>query len=176
VTRDAYAGSTKGEVHTEGQYSTIVLKRVLHHAPELVWDAITDPEELKGWLMCSSAKIDGRTGGNIEMVSGLAQYHSKGRILAWDPPHVLEYEWKVAAVTEMPMGQDAVFRYELARQGDSTLLTVTYRRITKEVATGFAPGSHALLDRLAAQLDKQPLPDWLERFDAVRPLYPAWKK
>ena len=175
MTEDAYAGSAKGQVLTEGQYATMVFKRVLQHAPELVWDAITNPEELKGWLMCSSARIDGRVGGSIEMVSGPAQYHSKGRILAWDPPHVLEYEWKVAAVSEMPMGQDAVFRYELARQGDATLLTVTYRRITKEVATGFAPGSHALLDRLAAQLDKQPLPDWMARFNAVRHLYPAWK-
>jgi len=176
VTRDAHAGSPQGQVLTEGQYSTIVFQRVLQHAPELVWDAITNPEELKGWLMCSSARIDGRTGGSIEMISGPAQYHSKGRILAWDPPHLLEYEWKVAAVSEMPMGQDAVFRYELTRQGDSTLLTVTYSRITKEVATGFAPGTHALLDRLAAQLDRQPLPDWMKRYDEVRPLYPAWKK
>jgi uncharacterized protein YndB with AHSA1/START domain len=164
-----------GEVQIAGEYATLVFKRILRHAPERVWDAITNPEELKGWLMCSWAKIDGRTGGDIEMVSGPAQYHSKGRILTWDPPHLFEYEWNVPAVSEMPMGQNAVFRYELASQGDATLLTVTYRRLTAPVATGFAPGAHVLLDRLAAQLGKRPLPDWAQHYGEVRALYPAWK-
>lgn len=175
MSRDAYHGARKGEVLAEGGHATIVFKRILQHAPELVWEAITDPEELKGWLMCSWAKIEGRAGGSIEMVSGPAQYHSKGRILAWDPPHVLEYEWKVGSVAEMPMGQDAVFRYELVRQGDSTLLTVTYTRISREVANGFAPGAHVLLDRLEAQLAGAALPDWMERYAEVKPHYPAWK-
>ncbi len=175
MTREAQASTRMGEVLTSGAYATIVFKRLLHHAPELIWEAITDPAELKGWLMCTSARIDGKVGGTIEMVSGAAQYHSKGRILAWDPPKVFEYEWKVAAVTEMPMGQDAVFRYELTRQGDSTLLTVTYSRITKEVATGFAPGTHVLLDRLEAQLGDSTMPDWEEHYSVVRHLYPEWK-
>lgn len=175
MSAEAYHRARKGEVLAEGAYATIVFKRLLRHTPEHVWEAITTPEELKGWLMCTSAKIDGRAGGSIELVSGPAQYRSKGRILAWDPPRLFEYEWKVGAVDEMPMGQDAVFRYELLRQGDDTLLTVTYRRISKEVANGFAPGSHALLDRLEAQLGRQPLPDWLSRYGEVKPLYPAWK-
>jgi uncharacterized protein YndB with AHSA1/START domain len=172
---EAYHETRKGEVSVEGSYATLVFKRVMHHPPELVWEAITDPAELKGWLMCSSARIEGRVGGVIELVSGPAQYHSKGKILAWDPPKLFEYEWKVGPVDEMPMGQDAVFRYELLRQGDSTLLTVTYRRITREVAKGFAPGSHVMLDRLEAQVDRRPLPDWMQRFADVRPHYPTWK-
>jgi uncharacterized protein YndB with AHSA1/START domain len=169
------AASPLGQVEIAGEYATLVFKRVLHHTPEHVWDAITDPEELKGWLMCTFAKIDCRTDGSIEMVSGPAQYHSKGRILAWDPPRLLEYEWNVAPVPEMPMGQSAVFRYELARQGEATLLTVTYSRLTAPVASGFAPGTHVLLDRLAAQLDEQVLPDWMQRYSEVQALYPAWK-
>jgi hypothetical protein len=38
------------------------------------------------------------------MVSGPPRYRSKGKILNWDPPHVFEYEWKVAPVPEMPLG------------------------------------------------------------------------
>ena len=103
----------KGRLTVEGEYATIMFRRILHHPPELVWQAITDPDELKGWLMCSFAKIDGRTGGTVEMVSGPNQYHVKGKILAWDPPNVYEHEWKVSPVAEMPQGEDAVFRYEL---------------------------------------------------------------
>ena len=108
------------------------------------------------------------------MVSGPGQYRSKGQILRWDPPNVFEYEWKVAPVPEMPLGEDAIFRFELTPDGDSTLLTLTYRRITKRTARGFTPGTHVLLDRLQAQLDKQPLPGWMPRFADVQSLYPSW--
>ena len=164
-----------GKVTPEGDYATIVFQRVLRHPPEAVWAAITDPEELKQWLMCSSARIDGRVGGRVEMVSGPPQYRSTGAILQWEPPRVFEYEWKVAPVPEMPQGEDAIFRWELARQGESTLLTVTYRRLTLASAGGFTPGLHAFLDRLEAQLAGAPLPDWMQRFMALRPHYPAWK-
>jgi hypothetical protein len=41
---------------------------------------------------------------------------------------------------------------------------------------GFAPGAHALLDRLAAQLDHQPLPDWMSRFKEHLTYYPEWSE
>lgn len=90
------------------------------------------------------------------------------------PPRVLEYEWNVAPVPEMPRGERAIFRYELVPDGDSTRVTVTYRRITKETARGFLPGLHVFLDRLEAQLDGAALPDWVERFGQVRAEYPEW--
>jgi len=168
--------SRKGHVTIEGDHATIVFKRLLSHAPELVWDAITKPDELREWLMCSSARIEGRTGGEIEMVSGPSQFHIKGKILAWDPPRVYEHEWKVAPVPAMPNGEDAIFRYELVPQGSHTLLTVTYRRLTQQTARGFAPGTHVLLDRLEAQLERTPLPNWMPRFEEFRSLYPEWRK
>jgi uncharacterized protein YndB with AHSA1/START domain len=168
--------SRRGRMIVEGEHATITFRRTLHHPPELVWQAITDPDELKGWLMCSSAKIDGRTGGSVEMVSGPKQFHVKGKILMWDPPHVYEHEWKVGSVSEMPQGENAVFRYELTRKANSTILTVTYRRLTSRTASGFTPGTHVLLDRLEAQLDSKPLPDWMTRFEEARSYYPAWSK
>ncbi len=166
----------KGKVIIDRNFATIIFKRTLRHAPELVWNAITNPDELKEWLMCSSAKIEGRTGGTLEMVSGPAQFHVWGKILTWEPPHIYEHEWKVDPVPEMPHGEDAVFRYELTPQGSNTLLTVTYRRLTQQTARGFAPGTHVLLDRLEAQLNQAPLPGWLQRFEQLRTEYPEWKR
>ena len=166
--------SRRGRLTVDGDTATLVFERVLHHAPELVWEAISTPEGLSEWLMCREATIDGRTGGRIEMVSGPPGYRSTGRILIWDRPRVLEYEWKVAPVPEMPLGEDAVFRYELTPQPSSTRLTVTYRRITAQIVRGFLSGLHAFLDRFAAQLDGDPLPDWLARFGELRGLYPEW--
>ncbi len=162
----------RGSVVSDGETATLTFERVLPHAPELVWEAIATPDGLKAWLMCTSVKIER---GTIEMVSGPAGYHSIGKILTWDPPRVLAYEWNVAPVPEMPRGEHAIFRYELTPRGDSTLLTVVYRRITAAVARGFLPGTHVFLDRLEAQLARAPLPDFATRFAEVRAEYPDWE-
>jgi hypothetical protein len=51
---------------------------------------------------------------------------------------------------------------------------VTYRRITRQTARGFLPGTHALLDRLEAQLDGRALPDWSRLMREMHTLYPHW--
>lgn len=159
----------------DGEYATLTFHRVYRHAAEHVWDAISTPEGLREWLMCTHVNIDARAGGRIELVSGPARYHSTGKILVWEPPRVLEYEWNVAPVPEMPRGERAIFRYELTPDGDATRVLVTYRRITAQTAVGFLPGLHAFLDRLEAQLDGVELPDWLERFGALGAAYPEWR-
>ena len=136
-----------------------------------MWDAIATEQGRAGWLMCTHEVFEGKVGGRCDMVSGPARYRSTGRILVWEPPHVLEYEWNVAPVPEMPEGQRAIFRFELAREGDATRLIVTYRRITLATARGFLPGAHALLDRLEAQLDDRELPDFNARFAELRLTY-----
>jgi uncharacterized protein YndB with AHSA1/START domain len=165
--------SRTGRLIVQGERATIIFTRILHHSPESVWQAITDPVELKEWLFCSNAKIDGRAGGRIEMIAGPSQFQIKGKILIWEPLRVFEHEWKVDPISDMPQGENAIFRYELIPEGNSTVLTVTYRQLTRRTASGFAPGTHVLLDRLEAQLDKQPLPDWMIRFQAARSYYPA---
>jgi uncharacterized protein YndB with AHSA1/START domain len=164
----------RGVLVEEGEYATLTFQRVYRHAIEHVWDAIATPKGLRRWLMCTHALIEGRVGGRIELVSGPPGYRSTGKILAWDPPRVLEYEWNVGPVPEMPHGEHAIFRYKLAPKGDSTELVVTYRRITAQTARGFLPGLHAFLDRLEAQLDTRVLPDWMQRFIELRAKYPEW--
>jgi uncharacterized protein YndB with AHSA1/START domain len=158
----------------DDDHATLTFRRRYRHAPEHVWQAISTAEGLRDWLMCTHAVIEPRVGGRIELVTGPTRYHSTGRVLAWEPPRVLEYEWNVAPVPEMPRGERAIFRYELTADGDATDVVVTYRRITRQTARGFLPGLHAFLDRLEAQLDGAPLPDWLERFGALRAAYPEW--
>jgi uncharacterized protein YndB with AHSA1/START domain len=159
----------------DDEYATLTFRRVYRHSPARVWEAIATAEGLRAWLMCTHARIEGRVGGTVELTSGPAGYRSTGKVLVWDPPHVLEYEWNVAPVPEMPRGEHAIFRYELTPEGDSTHVQVTYRRITRQTARGFLPGLHAFLDRLEAQLNGQLLPDWMRRFEEVRTQYPEWR-
>jgi uncharacterized protein YndB with AHSA1/START domain len=167
--------SLSGEVTFDGDFARLFYQRRLPHPPEKVWAAITDPEQLKKWFMASSVTLDGRPGGSVEIVAGPSQIHSHGRILAWDPPRVYEYEWIAPPRAEMPQGENSVVRWELAPVEGETLLTLVHRRLTRPTAVGFAPGWHAFLDRLAAQLAGQPLPDWMQRFGEAKGAYPGWQ-
>jgi uncharacterized protein YndB with AHSA1/START domain len=162
-----------GEVTYDGDFARLTYQRRLPHPPERVWAALTDPAQIKQWFMASSATIDGRVDGTVETVAGPGQFHSRGRILAWEPPRVYEYEWIVAPRAELPQGENSSIRWELMPADGGTLLTMMHRRLTRPASLGFAPGWHAFLDRLAAQLDGAPLPDWMERFVAVKDAYPA---
>jgi hypothetical protein len=70
---------------------------------------------------------------------------------------------------------EAAIRWELKQEDNSntTLLTLTHRRLTKSTSSRFAPGWHAYLDRLEASLNNEVLPDWMQRFAAVKELYPS---
>lgn len=164
----------RGEVIIEGDYATLKYERRLAHPREVVWKAITDPRELAMWFN-NKAVIDGRNGGSIDFVTGPAGFHTTGRILIWDPPRVFEHEWHTAPHPQLPNGEaEAVIRWELVRDGESTtILTMTFSRLTKPTALGFAPGMHAFLDRLEAHLKGDPLPDWVLRYDAVKLFYPS---
>jgi uncharacterized protein YndB with AHSA1/START domain len=166
--------SQKGEVIIEGDYATLKYERRLAHPREVVWNAITNPKELAEW-MYTKAVIDGRNGGTTDFVTRPGGFHTTGRILVWDPPRVFEHEWHTAPHPQLPDGEpDAVIRWELVRDGDfSTILTLTFSRVTKPTALSFAPGMHAFLDRLAAQLDHRALPDWVKTRDAVKGFYPS---
>src|SRR5919198_5546272 len=166
--------SQNGEVIIEGDYATLKYERQLAYPREVIWKAITDPKELAMWFN-NKAIIDGRNGGSVDFVTGPAGFHTTGRILVWDPPRVFEHEWHIAPNPQVPKGEpEAVIRWELMRDGDSnTILNVTYSRLTKHTALRFAPGTHAYLDRLAAHLDHKVLPDWMERYAAVKGFYPS---
>ncbi len=162
--------SQLGQVSFEGAHATLTFQRRLPHPPEAVWAAITDPKQLAAWYM-QQVSIDGRLGGSIDFVSGAGKLHATGRILAWDPPLLLEYEWKVKPRPEMPSGEDSVVRWELGREGRETVLTLTHRKITRGKAVGAAPYTHAVLERLAAHLDGRPFRDFGGRVAEIQRQY-----
>jgi uncharacterized protein YndB with AHSA1/START domain len=156
----------------EGERATLIFQRRLLHPPEAVWAAIVDPKQVSMWYMLE-AEIDGRVGGSIHFSGGPSQFDVTGRILQWDPPRVLEYEWKIRPRPGMPSGEDAVVRWELDRDGRETLLTLTHRNVTRQIAGGIGPATHVLLDRLGAMLNGRPLPEMKQRFAEVQGQYPA---
>lgn len=148
--------------------ATLTFRRFLRHPPATVWKAITDPQELKRWFL-TTAQVDGRVGGRVDLVTGPSQVHATGRILAWDPPHLYEYEWNVPPDgTRLFPGERSVVRWELTPQEGGTVVVLTHRGLTKGTADVFRMGLPTFLERLECQLDGRPLPDWESRVNAVR--------
>ncbi len=160
--------SRAGTVTVQGDSATLEFQRRLAHPIEAVWAALTEPVQRAAWF--GTTTIDARAGGTIEMdpadpPAPPELKHLRGRILVWDPPRVLEHTWYQAIVG------DGVVRYELAPDGDGTVLTFSHRGLSIANARGFVPGTHAYLDRLEAHLDGAPVPSWSERYAEVAPTY-----
>jgi len=150
----------EGKLTVEGDRAVLNFERRLPFPIEAVWSAITDPQQRQQWFGVTT--IDPREGGEIEMVAigpplPPERKRMTGRILVWDPPNVLEHEWK------QPIVEDGVVRYELTADGDGTLLRFTHRGLGVRNASGFLGGTHAYLDRLEAHLAGDELPDWITR-------------
>jgi uncharacterized protein YndB with AHSA1/START domain len=160
--------ASTGTIIKDGERATILFERRLPFPIEAVWEAITDPKQIAVWL--GSAKIEGREGGTITIEAGPVSIpvevrRMTGRILAWAPPNLIEYEWRQAIVEE------STVRFELTRDGDGTILKLTHRWLSVRNAGGFAPGWHAYLDRLTAHLEGGAIPDWSASYENAKSLY-----
>jgi uncharacterized protein YndB with AHSA1/START domain len=158
--------SKLGQVKIEGEHATLTFERHLPHPPEAIWKAITDPGELSKWYM--DAKIDGRMGGRIEFSSGEGKV--TGTVLVWDPPYVFEHEWIVDR-SKYPKAEFGVIRWELLREEDGTILKLIHRGLPRQTVRNFAPGVHALLDRLETYLVEGSLPDWRKQLQELQSSY-----
>ncbi len=159
-----------GTVTVEGDQATLVFERHLRHPIDAVWESITASEHLARWYM-AEASIEPRAGGRIEFWVGPTRFHFTGRVLVWDPPRVFEHERDIEPRKEVPLGEHSVIRWELAPDGEGTILRLTHRRVARQTAVGVAPATHALLDRLENLLDGEPLVDMQVRMGEVRAFY-----
>jgi uncharacterized protein YndB with AHSA1/START domain len=153
-----------GTITVEGERASIFFERRLPYPIQTVWKAITDPHELAVWF--GPVTLEPRAGGSIVVDAGpedvpLAYRHSAGKILVWEPPHVLEFEWHQAII------EFSTLRYELTEDGAATTLKLLHRWLSVKNAKGFIPGWHSYLDRLAAYLGGEKIQDWRERFNEV---------
>jgi uncharacterized protein YndB with AHSA1/START domain len=170
---DVNSNNEIGAVTIEGDYATLRYERRIPHPTEVVWKAITDPKEVAAWFN-TSAKIDARPGGTIEYISVPVGFRRTGHILVWDPPRIFEHEWHIDPHPQFPNGDtESVVCWELVRDANGTIVTMTHRRLAKDTSLRFAVGWHAFLDRLGAQLNGENLPDQKERSAAVAGLYTA---
>jgi hypothetical protein len=123
--------------------------------------------------MNTKAIINGRSGGTINFVNTVSGFHTLGDILVWQPNKLFEHEWHIAPNPSLPQGEShSIIRWALEQDGDSnTLLTLNHSYLSRLISLRFAPGWHAYLDRLEADLDNKELPNWIHSFAEIKELY-----
>jgi uncharacterized protein YndB with AHSA1/START domain len=145
-----------GTLLTDGARPAVRLERHLPDPPAVVWQAITDREQLKAWFPCDVVVAGGRwaVGAPITFPfpPGVIDMTLTGEVLAVDEPNALEFTW----------GEE-VLRFELRPEGGGTHL-ILVDELPPGSAARNAAGWDVCLDRLAGL---EPSPDaWHSLFDA----------
>jgi uncharacterized protein YndB with AHSA1/START domain len=96
---------------------------VLVAPPSRVFEALTDPKQLRRWFV-EKASVTPRKGGNVRLSWG-KRYTLRGKVLEIDPPRKLRLAW----IDHFDGGKtfETEARFEIARHGRGSLLSVTHR-------------------------------------------------
>jgi len=149
IDRETYepGPATGAHVQKDGEKWTLVLARDLRHAPEKVWQALTDPAHLREWAPFDADGSLGATGRTVKLttVGAPTPMVSETTVTRADPPRLLEYNWG---------GQD--LRWQLEASGGGTRLTLWHNIDRRFISMG-AAGWHICFDVLDRLLDGRPI-------------------
>ncbi len=138
--------ATGAEARKVGDTWTLVLVRELRHPAAKVWQALTDPAELREWAPFDADRNLGSTGAvKLSTVGTRAPHVSESRVKRAEFPRVLEYSW---GGNEM--------RWELEPLANGTRLTLWHNIDGKFISMG-AAGWHIAFDVLDRFLAGRPI-------------------
>ena len=139
--------ATGAQVLKDGDKWTLVLVRDLRHSPARVWQALTDPAQLREWAPFEADGSLGTVGTkvNLTTVGAPALHVTETRVRRADAPKALEYNWG---------GFD--LRWELEALGGGTRLTL-WANIDRRYMSMGAAGWHISLDVLDRLLSGDPI-------------------
>lgn len=147
-TREKYVpGEAAGAaVQKDGNRWTLVLVRELHHPPAKIWEALTDPAQLREWAPFDADRNLGTIGpAKLSTVGTPATRVSETTVKRAEAPRLLEYNWG---------GGD--IRWELEPLANGTRLTLWHNIGPRFVAMG-AAGWHICFDVLDRFLAGHPI-------------------
>lgn len=141
-------GAASGaQVRKDGDRWTLILVREMRHAPEKVWDALTDPAQLSQWAPFDADGSLARQNATVHLTTvGAPQpVISEATVKHAEAPKLLEYNWG-----------DQAIRWELEALGSGTRLTL-WQNIDKRYISMGAAGWHICFDVLDRLLGAHPI-------------------
>jgi uncharacterized protein YndB with AHSA1/START domain len=161
------AFGSNGFLDRDGDAAVLRFERLMEHPAGEVWDALTRPERLSGWL--GAARIDPIEGGAMEL--RWAQPPGTvvtGRVRRVERPRVIEYTWTG------PGEADGVVKWQLIPIGDRCLLLLTHTVQGHRNEAGTLAAWHVYLTLLSAALAGRPAGPFPEsRWSELRDQYAA---
>ena len=123
-----------------------------------VWDALTNPEQIKKYFFGTEAVSDWKVGSTL-IFKGVwdgKEYRDKGYILELEKEKKLKYSyWSSFSGTEDVTENYAHITYELSEQQGKTIFTLTQDGFkTKEAREHSEKNWQAIFDSLKALLEK----------------------
>lgn len=88
-------------VEREGEKWTLIFVRELRHAPSMVWEALTDPAQLREWAPFEADGNLGTPGSAVHLTWVGSGHTSEVYVTRADAPRALEYgeiRWELDAV------------------------------------------------------------------------------
>jgi uncharacterized protein YndB with AHSA1/START domain len=146
--KDYTPGPARGaEIQKAGDKWTLVLVRELRHPPEKVWEALTDPAQLREWAPFDADRSLGTAGTTVKLatVGAPARHVYETTVTRADAPRVLEYSWGGGQL-----------KWELEPLGAGTRMTLWHQIDRRFIAMG-AAGWHVCLDVLDHLLEGTPI-------------------
>ena len=131
------------EIRKGGDQWTLILTRDLRHPPAMVWQALTDPAQLRDWAPFDADR-NLSTVGPVKLSTVGAPQVSETTVKRAEPPRLLEFSW----------GGD--LRWELEPLGSGTRLTL-WHSIDRRFISWGAAGWHICFDVLERSLAGEPI-------------------
>src|SRR5262245_41817420 len=141
-------GPAKGaRVQKDGEKWTLVLVRELRHPPQKVWQALTDPAQLREWAPFDADASLGKAGTTAKLTTAGAPTPmvSETTVTRADAPNAREYNW---------VGLD--MRRPVEAAGGGPRLTLWTNIDRRYIAMG-AAGWHVCLDVMDRLLADEPI-------------------
>jgi Polyketide cyclase / dehydrase and lipid transport len=143
IDREQYTpGPASGaQVRKDGEKWTLVLVRELRHSPEKVWQALTDPSQLREWAPFVADGSLGTVGATVTLTWVGTGKPIETTVTRADAPGLLEY---------------GDIRWELEAVGGGTRLTL-WHSIDRRFISWGAAGWHICFDVLERLLAGEPI-------------------
>ena len=133
--------ASEAQVRKDGEKWTLILVRELRHAPEKVWQALTDPAHLREWAPFETDGNLGTAGATVNLTWVGTPAPLETTVTRADAPKVLQYD---------------DIRWELEAFGDGTRLTLWHNIDPRFISWG-AAGWHICFDVLDRLLSGTPI-------------------
>jgi uncharacterized protein YndB with AHSA1/START domain len=135
------------QIQKDGETWTLVLVRELRHAPARVWQALTEPAQLREWAPFDADNSLAAPGTTVKLttVGAPTPQVSDTKVTRADAPKLLQYNWGGGEL-----------RWELESVGAGTRLTLWHTIDRRFIAMG-AAGWHICIDVLDRLLGGAPL-------------------